>query len=109
MYDAAVTVRRIDGIAQTDVMLAQHGAPRARIEALARLGIAPSHIGCQSDVFACGGFYDSNPRTVVQDGATKGRLVARWATLAPAGPDAPFPFDLEATVRWGSTTGPASV
>jgi len=239
MYDAAVTVRRIDGIPETDAMLAQRGVPwvrldgvpdedkavsmdavtpsmqilrsliddghariatvtlwlgiddsamhivdgraaaalieglpssvpqrvpRARIEAFARLGIAPSHIVscsivtredgyaggmallslpaderptaivCQADVYAwgvvdaahecglrvpedvsitgfdglVGGVFDDlNLTTVVQDGAAKGRLVARWVTLASAGPDAPPPFDLPATVRWGSSTAQA--
>lgn len=239
MYDAAVTVRRIDGIPETDAMLAQRGVPwirldgipdedkavamdsvtpstqilralldlghhriatvtlrltiedramkiiagadsqelvsalpgsvpqqvpRARIEAFARVGVAPSHIAscsivtreegyaagiallslpaderptaivCQADVYAwgvndaardlglrvpedvsitgfdglLGGVFDQmNLTTVMQDGATKGRLVARWVTLASTGPDAPPPFDLPLTVRWGSTTGPA--
>jgi len=239
MYDAAVTVRRIDGIAQTDAMLAQRGVPwvrldgipdedkavamdsatpsmeilqalcesrhkriatvalklnlddhpmnivagadakalidglpssvpqkvsRARIEAFARLGVAPSHVAsceivtredghaagmamlslpaherptaivCQADVYAwgvidaahelglrvpedvsvtgfdglLGGVFDElNLTTVVQDGATKGRLIARWVTLASTKPDAPQPFDLPLTVRWGSTSGPA--
>ncbi|NTV40081.1 MAG: substrate-binding domain-containing protein, partial [Demequinaceae bacterium] len=137
--------------------------PRARIEAFARLGIAPSHIVscsivtredgyaagmellslpvherptaivCQADVYAwgvsdaarelglrvpqdvsitgfdglVGGVFDDlNLTTVVQDGAAKGRLVARWVTLAAEGPDAPPPFDLQASVRWGSSTGP---
>lgn len=240
MYDAAVTVRRIDGIPETDAMLAQRGVPwvrldgvpdddkavamdavtpsmqilrslmddghvristvtlrlgiegstmhivdgpdaatlikdlpssvpqrvpRERIEAFGRLGIAPSHIVscsivtredgyaagkallslpvrerptaivCQADVYAwgvsdaardlglrvpedvsitgfdglVGGVFDDlNLTTVVQDGATKGRLVARWVTLASTEPEAPPPFELTANVRWGSTTGPAS-
>ncbi len=240
MYDAAVTVRRIDGIPETDVMLAQRGVPwvrfdgvpdddkavamdaltpsieilqclikdghtriatvtlrltiedsamrtvdgpaaaeliehlpasvpqrvpRSRIEAFARVGITPSHIVscsimtredgyaagkallalpanerptaivCQADVHAWGVsdaardlglrvpedvsitgfdgleggvFDDLNLTTVVQDGATKGRLVARWVTLASTESDAPPPFELEAIVRWGRTTGPAS-
>lgn len=239
MYDAAVTVRRIDGIPQTDAMLAQRGVPwvrldgvpdddkavtmdsltpsaqilralvddghkriatvtlrlaiedsdmaliagdaaaalidglpssvpqrvpRSRIEAFAHLQIAPSHvvscsivtredgyaagmallslpanerptaIVCQADVYAwgvvdaahalglrvpedvsvtgfdglLGGVFDDlNLTTVTQDGTTKGRLVARWVTLASVGDDAPPPFDLPLTVRWGSTTGPA--
>jgi len=240
MYDAAVTVRRIDGIPETDVMLAQRGVPwvrldgvpdddkavamdsvtpltqilrslidgghariaavalrlsledrgmqivdgpasaalikdlpssvaqrvpRDRLEAFARVGIAPSHIVscsivtredghaagrallslpvherptaivCQADVYAwgvidaarelglrvpedvsvtgfdglVGGVFDElNLTTVMQDGSTKGRLVARWVTLASTGPDDPPPFDLPATVRWGSSTAPAS-
>ena len=32
MYDAAVTVRRIDGIPQTDAMLAQRGVPWVRLD-----------------------------------------------------------------------------
>ncbi len=240
MYDAAVTVRRIDGIAHTDAMLAQRGVPwvrldgvpdddkavtmdsetpltqilrslmdgghsriatvalrlsledhamqvvagdaaaammsdlrssvpqrvpRDRLEAFARIGIAPSHIVacsivtredgyaagktllslpvderptaivCQADVYAwgvidaarelglkvpedvsvagfdglSGGVFDDlDLTTVVQDGATKGRLVARWVTLASTGPDAPPPFELKATVRWGSSTAPVS-
>lgn len=239
MYDAAVTVRRIDGIEQTDAMLAQRRVPwvrldgvpdedkavtmdsvapsmeivkslvdgghtriaavtlrlttedgpmrvidgqaaaaliadlpssvplrvpRDRMEAFVRLGITPSHIVscsivmrehgyeagkallelpvherptaivCQADVHAwgvidaardlglrvpedvsvtgfdglVGGVFDElDLTTVVQDGATKGRLVARWITLASTEPDVPLPFDLKATVRWGSTTGPA--
>ena len=241
MYDAAVTVRRIDGIPETDAMLAQRGVPwvrldgvpdddkavlmdavtpsmqilrsliderhvriatvtlrlgiedsvmhiidgraaaalikglpssvpqrvpRARLEAFARLDITPSHIVscsivtredgyaagtallslppqkrptaivCQADVYAwgvsdaardlgfrvpedvsitgfdglIGGVFDNlNLTTVVQDGATKGRLVARWVTLASTGPDAPPPFEMTARVRWGSSTGPAIV
>ena len=240
MYDAAVTVRRIDGIPETDVMLAQRGVPwvrfdgvpdddkavvmdsvtplvqilrslidggheriatvalrlsledrgmqildgpasaalikdlpssvpqrvpRDRLEAFARVGVAPSHIVscsivtredghaagrallslpvsqrptaivCQADVYAwgvidaarelglrvpedvsvtgfdglVGGVFDElNLTTVVQDGSTKGRLVARWVTLASTGPDAPPPFDLPVTVRWGSSTAQAS-
>jgi DNA-binding LacI/PurR family transcriptional regulator len=239
MYDAAVTVRRIDGIPETDTMLAQRGVPwvrldgvpdedkavamdavtpsiqilrtlidsghrriatvtlrltledramtiiagadaqeliaslpssvpqrvpRARIEAFSPVGISPSHIAscsivtreeghaagiallslpaeqrptaivCQADVYAwgvsdaarelglrvpedvsitgfdglLGGVFDElNLTTVMQDGASKGRLVARWVTLASAGPDAPPPFDLPLTVRWGATSGPA--
>lgn len=239
IYDAAVTVRRIDGIDETDTMLAQRGVPwvrldgvpdeekavrtdamtpsmqllralvddgheriatvilrhtievippvtlsgadakalidglpstvpqqipRARIEAFARLGIVPTHIAscpivtrehayeagkallslpagerptaivCQADVYAWGvwdaakdlglrvpedvsitgfdglrgGVFDEVDFTgVVQDGATKGRLVARWVTLAAEGPDAPPPFDLPLAVHWGATTGPA--
>lgn len=239
IYDAAITVRRIDGIAETDAMLAQRGVPwvrldgipdeekavsmdaatpslqilralrdwgheriatvmlrptledaelrivagtaakalvdglpatvpqhvpRARLEAFARAGISPSHIAacpivtrehayeagkailslpegerptavvCQADVFAwgvwdaakdlglrvpedvsitgfdglTGGVFDSLDLTgVVQDGATKGRLVARWVTLAAEGPDAPPPFDMPLTVAWGSSAGPA--
>jgi len=240
MYDAAVTVRRIDGIPQTDVMLAQRGVPwvrldgvpdddkavsmdsvtplteilsslvegghqriatvtlrlslddrgmqiiggpaaaafmkdlpssapqrvpRDRLEAFTRVGVSPSHIVscsivtredghaaglallslprserptaivCQADVYAwgvidaahelglkvpedvsvtgfdglVGGVFDDlNLTTVVQDGATKGRLVARWVTLASTEPDEPPPFDLPATVRWGSSTSHAS-
>jgi len=239
IYDAAITVRRIDGIAETDAMLAQRGVPwvrldgvpdeekavamdamnpslrilralqdwghtriatvilrptleetqlrildgaasralidglpasvaqqvpRARLEAFARAGIAPSHIiacpivtrehayeaakeilalpadkrptavVCQADVFAwgvwdaardlglrvpedvsitgfdglTGGVFDELDLTgVVQDGATKGRLVARWVTLAAEGPDAPGPFDMPLSVKWGSSAGPA--
>lgn len=239
MYDAAVTVRRIDGIPETDAVLAQRAVPwvrldgvpdddkavsmdsvtpsiqilrslidgghvriatvtlrlaiedsamhvvdgdeaaalirglpasvpqrvpRDRIEAFARVGIVPSHIVscsivtredgyaagqallslpanerptaivCHADVYAwgvsdaardlglrvpedvsitgfdglLGGVFDDlDLTTVVQDGATKGRLVARWVTLAAEGPDAPPPFELSASVRWGSTTGPA--
>ncbi len=239
IYDAAVTVRRIDGIAETDAMLSQRGVPwvrldgvpdeekavsmdavtpsmrilralldwghtrigtvtlrttlesrplqilegdaakelieglpgsvpqgvpRARIEAFARAAIAPTHIAscsivtreegyeagrvmlslpadkrptaivCQADVFAwgvweaardlglrvpedvsitgfdglLGGVFDDLDFTgVVQDGATKGRLVARWVTLASEGPDAPPPFDLPLSVHWGATAGQA--
>jgi len=239
MYDAAVTVRRIDGIAETDAMLAQRGVPwvrldgisnedkavamdsltpsmeilrglreggheriatvalklnlddrplsilagaeakalidglpesvpqripRARIEAFARVGVTPSHvvsceivtredghaagmallslpaherptaIVCQADVYAwgvcdaarelglrvpedvsitgfdglLGGVFDDlNLTTVMQDGATKGRLVARWVTRASTEAEDPPPLDLELTVRWGSTSGPA--
>ena len=98
-------------------------------------GERPTAIVCQADVYAwgvidaardlglrvpqdvsitgfdglVGGVFDDlNLTTVVQDGATKGRLVARWVTLASQGPDAPPPFDLEASVHWGSSTGPAS-
>lgn len=241
MYDAAVTVRRIDGIPETDDVLSQRGVPwvrldgvpdddkavtmdsmtpslqilrslvddghrriatvtlrlgiedsamhvvegdraaallaglpssvpqrvpRARIEAFARLAIVPSHIVscsivtredgyaagqtllslpaeqrptaivCQADVYAwgvvdaarelglrvpedvsvtgfdglLGGVFDDlNLTTVVQDGATKGRLVARWVTLAASGTDAPAPFEMQAAVRWGTSTGPAKV
>ena len=239
IYDAAITVRRIDGIPETDAMLAQRGVPwvrldgvpdeekavamdavnpslrilralqdwghtriatvmlrptledselrildgaqsralidglpnsvaqhvpRARIEAFARAGIAPSHIAmcpivtrehayeagkeilslpsgerptaivCQADVFAwgvwdaakdlglrvpedvsitgfdglTGGVFDELDLTgVVQDGAVKGRLVARWVTLAAEGPDAPRPFEMPLSVKWGSSAGPA--
>lgn len=239
IYDAAVTVRRIDGIAETDAMLSQRGVPwvrldgvpdeekavamdaatpsmrilralvdwghtriatvtlrttlearplqildgdaakdlieglpasvpqgvpRARIEAFARAGITPTHIAscsivtrdeayeagramlslpagerptavvCQADVFAwgvweaardlglrvpedvsitgfdglLGGVFDDLDLTgVVQDGATKGRLVARWVTLACEGPGAPPPFDLPLSVHWGATAGQA--
>jgi len=239
MYDAAVTVRRIDGIAETDAMLAQRGVPwvrldgipdedkavamdsltpsmeilralrdggheriatvtlrlniddrplsilagaeakslidglpasvpqrvsRARIEAFARVGVTPSHvvsceivtredghaagmallslppherptaIVCQADVYAwgvcdaarelgirvpedvsvtgfdglLGGVFDDlNLTTVVQDGTTKGRLIARWVTRASTEPEDPPPFDLGLAVRWGSTSGPA--
>lgn len=54
-----------------------------------------------------GVFGDLNLTTVMQDGATKGRLLARWLTRASTEPDAPPPFDLPLTVRWGSTSGPA--
>lgn len=239
IYDAAVTVRRIDGIEETDAMLAQRGVPwvrldgvpdeekairmdavtpsmqilrslvdggheriatvilrhtldaeprvllsgadakalidgmpatvpqqvpRARLEAFSRLGIVPSHIAscpivtredayaagidmlslpaserptaivCQADVYAwgvwdaardlglrvpedvsitgfdglTGGVFDEMGLTaVVQDGSLKGRLVARWVTLAAEGPDAPPAFDLPLEVRWGSTTADA--
>ncbi len=238
MYDAVVTVRRIDGIEQTDAMLTHRGVPwvrfdglpdedkavamdsstpsmqileslrdgghsriatvtlrltiedgpmqviegaaaaaliadlptfvpqrvpHDRIEAFARMGLTPSHIVscsivmrengyeagkallqlpaderptaivCQADVHAwgvidaardlglrvpedvsvtgfdglVGGVFDDlNLTTVVQDGVTKGRLVARWLTLALTEPEVPEPFELQATVRWGSTTGP---
>jgi len=239
IYDAAITVRRIDGIEETDAMLAQRGVPwvrldgtpdeekavtidavspsvellralldwgheriatvtlrptledthpvfldgpaskelieglpasvpqrvpRARLEAFARVGIAPSHISacpivarehaydagskllslppavrptaivCQADVYAWGVwdaakdlglrvpedvsitgfdgltegvFAELDLTTVVQDGTEKGRLIARWITLACTGPDVPPPFDLPLTVRWGSSAGPA--
>ncbi len=239
MYDAAITVRRVDGIAQTDAMLAQRGVPwvrldgtpdedkavtadaispsmqllkalrdwghtriatvtlpleldevlpvvldgtaakrlvdgmpysvpqrvaRDRLEAFARMGMLPSHIApcpivtrerayvagkellslppeqrptaivCQADVYAWGvsdaardlglripedvsitgfdglteGVFAQLDLTgVVQDGTLKGRLIARWVTLACEGPDAPPPFDLPLTVRWGSSAGPA--
>uniref|UniRef100_UPI0025C12103 substrate-binding domain-containing protein n=1 Tax=Demequina sp. TaxID=2050685 RepID=UPI0025C12103 len=45
--------------------------------------------------------------SVVQDGTEKGRLIARWVTLACEGPDAPPPFDLPLSVRWGTSAGPA--
>ena len=60
------------------------------------------------DGLSGGVFDDLDLTTVVQDGATKGRLVARWVTLALTGPDAPPPFELQATVRWGSSTAPVS-
>lgn len=239
IYDAAVTVRRIDGIPETDTMLAQRGVPwvrldgvpdeekavemdalnpslrilralqdwghtriatvmlrptleeserrilegpearalidglpesvaqhvpRARIEAFARAGITPSHIVtcpivtrehayaaakeilslpadkrptavvCQADVYAwgvwdaardlglrvpedvsitgfdglSGGVFDELDLTgVVQDGLTKGRLVAQWVTLAAEGPGAPRPFEMPLSVKWGSSAGPA--
>ncbi len=239
IYDAAITVRRIDGIEETDAMLAQRGVPwvrldgtpdeeravtidavspsvellralldwgheriatvtlrptlddapptflegraakdlidglpgsvaqrvpRARLEAFARVGISPSHLStcpivtrehayeagkrllslppaerptavvCQADVYAWGVsdaakelglrvpedvsitgfdgltegvFAELDLTTVVQDGTEKGRLIARWVTLACAGPDVPPPFDLPLTVRWGSSAGPA--
>jgi DNA-binding LacI/PurR family transcriptional regulator len=239
MYDAAITVRRIDGIAQTDAMLAQRGVPwvrldgvpdedkavtidavapsvqvlrrlldwgheriatvmlrptleegsaafldgaaakalvdglpnsvpqsvpRDRLEAFARLGVPPSHVAvcpivkrehayeagkqllslpeterptaivCQADVFAWGVsdaakdlglrvpedvsvtgfdgltegvFADLDLTGVAQDGRQKGRLIARWLTLACDGPDAPPPFELALKVRWGTSAGPA--
>lgn len=239
MYDAAITVRRVDGIAQTDAMLAQRGVPwvrldgtpdedkavtsdaispsmqllralldwghtriatvtlplelgealpvvlhgadakrlmdgvpqsvpqrvaRDRLEAFSRVGISPSHIApcavvtrehayvagkqllslpaaerptaivCQADVYAWGvsdaakdlglrvpedvsitgfdglteGVFAQLDLTgVVQDGTLKGRLIARWLTLACEGPDAPPPFELLLAVRWGSSAGPA--
>lgn len=239
MYDAAVTVRRIDGIAETDATLAQRGVPwvrldgvpdedkavsmdavtpsmevlralvdaghqriatvtlnlgldeglmkpldgarakalidglpssvphlvpRARLAAFAGVGVAPSHVRpcsivtreeghaaglallslplherptaivCQADVFAwgvsdaarelglrvpedlsitgfdglLGGVFDGlNLTTVVQDGATKGRLVARWVTLSLVQADVPPPFELPLQVRWGASSGPA--
>lgn len=239
IYDAAITVRRIDGIEETDAMLAQRGVPwvrldgtpneekavtidsvapsvqllralldwgheriatvalrptledtepalldgaasrrliaglpssvpqhvpRARLEAFARVGIAPSHIAicpivtrehayeagkkllslppadrptaivCQADVYAWGVwdaakdlglrvpedvsitgfdgltegvFAELDLTSVAQDGTQKGRLIARWVTLACAGPDAPPPFELPLSIRWGSSAGPA--
>lgn len=54
-----------------------------------------------------GVFAELDLTSVVQDGTEKGRLIARWVTLACEGPDAPPPFDLPLSVRWGSTAGPA--
>lgn len=164
IYDAAITVRRIDGIEETNAMLAQRGVPWVRLEAFARVGVAPSHMAvcpivtrehayeagkrllslppavrptaivCQADVYAWGVadaakdlglrvpedvsipgfdgltegvFAELDLTSVVQDGTAKGRLIVRWITLACAGPDAPPPFDLPLTVRWGSSAGPA--
>ena len=73
---------------------------------LSELGLAvPEDVSVTGfDGLVGGVFDDLNLTTVVQDGAAKGRLVARWVTLASTGPDAPPPFDLPAAVRWGSST-----
>ncbi len=96
--------------------------------------VRPTAIVCQADVYAWGVWGAANDlgfrvpedvsiagfdgltegvfaeldlTTVVQDGTENGRLVARWITLACTGPDAPPPFDLPLTFRWGSSAGPA--